>query len=53
MTEDAKIYVSAANGAISEKNDNMQTYVDSKFFEALEAGKKLTSDEGVLTLEDE
>ncbi len=53
MTDGANIDVAAMDAQISEKNDNVQNYVDSKFFEALEAGKKLVSDEGVLTLEDE
>ena len=37
---------------ISKANTNMQSYVDSKFFEALKATKKLVVTDGVLSLED-
>jgi hypothetical protein len=50
MTENAKVYVASADAVISAANTNMQTYVDSKFFEALEATKKLTVTDGVLSL---
>ena len=51
MSEGAKVKLAAKDTEVSAANTNMQSYVDSKFFEALEAAKKLTVTDGVLSLE--
>lgn len=50
MTENAKVYVASVDAVISKANTNMQSYVDSKFFEALEATKKLVVTDGIASL---